>query len=427
MVIGSVGNGITIIIMTRRRMRSSTNNYLAALAIFDMLYLIFTFILSLSHYPNIKQPQFLVYWQLRPFALWITDGCAYASVWVTVTFTIERYIVVSHPIKGKVICTEARARKVVIIVFVLCFLFTSPTPFEHNVTKGVDKKTNLTIVENEWSNLGKNETYRSIYYWLSSLLFTFIPLLLLAVFNTFLIRSVHISRKQRSDMTQSRSQVRCSPRTTGNSSTGGGGGGGGFNSHDGGGERSNVRTFMTTSGVASRLEQTSSQQEAKITLMLIAVVILFMVCQLPPALMLVFTAVHEFKSGSKGFYITVGLNNIFNFLVAINAAGNFFLYSFFSQRYRRTFVSLFCPCYKNRLGYLQSTCTTTNTTVYTKHHRAKDQNGEERQAASDDGHHLKDLNSKCKKNDSLNPIPKNEEPLPASLHGQPHSSFNGIT
>lgn len=348
MLIGSVGNGITIIIMTRRRMRSSTNNYLAALAIFDMLYLIFTFILSLSHYPNIKDPSNIVYWELRPFALWIADGCAYTSVWVTVTFTIERWVVVKYPIKGKIYCTEALSRKVVIIVFVICFLFTSPTPFEHKVIEKIDEQTNRTFVENEWSSLGKNETYIWCYYWASSFLFTFIPLASLFCFNTGLILSVRDSRRQRSDMTQSRSQVRTSPKTgvggglVGNvhltSSGGGGNCGSGVTSSD---TRSNVRTFMTTSGVASRLEQTSSQQETKITVMLIAVVILFMLCQLPSAVMLVLNAIHEYESGSKEYYITYGLNNIFNFLVAINAAGNFFLYSFFSQRYRRTFVSLF--------------------------------------------------------------------------------------
>lgn len=54
MVIGVIGNGITIVIMTRRRMKSSTNSYLAALATFDMLYLICTFVLSIKYYPNIE-------------------------------------------------------------------------------------------------------------------------------------------------------------------------------------------------------------------------------------------------------------------------------------------------------------------------------------------------------------------------------------
>jgi hypothetical protein len=54
MIIGVIGNSITIVIMTRRRMRSSTNWYLAALAVFDMLYLVMLVILSFKHYPNIE-------------------------------------------------------------------------------------------------------------------------------------------------------------------------------------------------------------------------------------------------------------------------------------------------------------------------------------------------------------------------------------
>ncbi len=90
MIIGVIGNSITIVIMTRRKMRSSTNSYLAALATFDMLYLIFIFVLSLSVYPNIKDLKYYYYWHLWPFAIMIADASSNTSIWLTVTFTIER-------------------------------------------------------------------------------------------------------------------------------------------------------------------------------------------------------------------------------------------------------------------------------------------------------------------------------------------------
>jgi hypothetical protein len=52
------------------------------------------------------------------------------SIWLTVTFTVERYIAVCHPLRGKMLCTEPRARKVTVLVWVLCFLSTASTPFE---------------------------------------------------------------------------------------------------------------------------------------------------------------------------------------------------------------------------------------------------------------------------------------------------------
>lgn len=37
----------------------------------------------------------------------------YSSVYLTVSFTLERYISVCHPLRGQVLCTESRAKKVI--------------------------------------------------------------------------------------------------------------------------------------------------------------------------------------------------------------------------------------------------------------------------------------------------------------------------
>lgn len=302
MTIGIVGNIITIVIMTRRRMRSSTNNYLAALATFDMMYLIFTFILSLSHYPRIPDSDNYVYWQMKPFILMMTDTCSNTSVWLTVTFTVERYIAVCHPMKGKVFCTESRAKKAIIVVFFFCFAFTFPTPFEWIVEKKVNELTNHTTLYLNHSEMGKNYMYRTIYYWLTVVFFIFIPFILLAIFNSFLIRSVHLSKVQRSSMTR--------------------------------GENDN-------------------SQENKITIMLIAVVILFFVCQLPTACHLLYSTLHE-NFTTNELYLLRGLGNIFNFLMSLNSAGNFVLYCLLSQKYRRTFVQIFCPCLREKRNNMNS-------------------------------------------------------------------------
>ncbi|GFT38647.1 FMRFamide receptor [Nephila pilipes] len=306
MIIGVIGNTITIFIMTQRRMRSSTNWYLAALAIFDMSYLIFSFLLSFQHYPHIHDAQFYLYWRFWPYMLTITDASSNSSIWITVTFTIERYIAVCHPMKGKVICTESRAKKMIIIVFLLCFFITLPTAFEWIILEKVDPVTNATQIQVDYSDLGNNPVYVTVYYWVISVLFVFIPLLLLAFFNAFLIKSVHSSKSRRKTMTRR--------RDTGDQST----------------------------------------QESKITVMLIAVVILFLVCQLPTAVILLYKAFHHVEHGSNEDLLLRGLGNIFNFLVAVNAAGNFVLYCLLSQKYRRTFLLIFCPCLKGKITRLHS-------------------------------------------------------------------------
>lgn len=54
------------------------------------------------------------------------------------------------------------------------------------------------------SALGKNKTYLTIVYYTVVVLFTFLPLILLATFNCFLVAAVHNSTKLRRGMTQSR-------------------------------------------------------------------------------------------------------------------------------------------------------------------------------------------------------------------------------
>lgn len=80
-IIGVIGNSMTIVIMTRKRMRSSTNVYLAALATVDMLYLTFTFILSIKHYPGINRPTPVtrLYWRLLPILMMAADACTNCS------------------------------------------------------------------------------------------------------------------------------------------------------------------------------------------------------------------------------------------------------------------------------------------------------------------------------------------------------------
>lgn len=306
MTVGVVGNTITIVIMTQRRMRSSTNCYLAALAIFDMSYLIFSFLLSFKHYPHIHEPRYRAYWTMWPFLVTLTDASSNCSVWLTVTFTVERYIAVCYPMKGKVICTESRAQKMIAIVSITCFLLTSPTAFEWKIIEVPDSKTNSTIIKADYSELGLHPIYVSVYYWVISVLFIIVPFILLAVFNAFLIRSVHSSKVRRKTMTRR--------RDTGD----------------------------------------STRQESKITVMLIAVVILFFICQLPTAAILLYTSFHDVTPGGNEQMLLRGLGNILNFLMAINAAGNFVLYCLLSQKYRRTFIQIFCPCLKGKIFRLHS-------------------------------------------------------------------------
>ncbi|OQR68844.1 FMRFamide receptor-like [Tropilaelaps mercedesae] len=300
-LIGIIFNSLTMVIMTRRRMRSSTNNYLAALATADCLYLICTIYFSLRHRFGETDPCYNFYRRLRPLMQLFVDTAQNTSVWLTVAFTIERYIAVCHPMRGKVLCTESRSRKVILAVLLYTIVLTMPTFFEFKVVEEQNAR-NETVVRVVASEMGSDVLFTTVYYWLLVVMNTIVPLVILIVFNTFLVRSVHLSRWQRSKMTiRQRPDVAREPNS----------------------------------------------QENKITVMLIAVVILFLVCQMPSAVLLIYTT---FDDAMSTFILVLG--NFFNFLVCVNASGNFVLYCLLSNKYRRTFVNMFCPCVQGRLDSL---------------------------------------------------------------------------
>lgn len=119
------------------------------------------------------------------------------SIWLTVSFALERYIAVCHPLRGRVLCTESRARKVISGVVIFNVLATLTTSFEW--TTCLKNNNTIHLVETE---LGNNTMYKAIYYWFTAFVFVYIPLALLCVLNTLLVQTVRNSQKQRNGMTQ---------------------------------------------------------------------------------------------------------------------------------------------------------------------------------------------------------------------------------
>ncbi|XP_023174410.2 uncharacterized protein LOC111601821 [Drosophila hydei] len=430
-VIGLLGNSVSIYVLTRKRMRCTTNIYLTALAITDIAYLTFVLILSLKHYEYIKYHCEL-YWRLYGFIMWLCDACAYISIYIAVCFTIERFIAIRYPLKRQTFCTESLAKKVIAAVALFCLLTTLSTAFEHTydinwklidgayrpcnltlanvspmptstptptptpthtpvttawhieqpasnpatsrflqpfdlssdsgsgagepdhipsrhrrlpaftsasvgVTAAATEPTtaaatasllqlsrarrsednynndasnssnnsafafniteycqNMTVYTNGLSSLGQNALYFNIWSVYTLIVFVLLPLFVLATFNCFLILLVHRSKSLRGDLTNA-SSIRRTKRKTNSGLTG------------------------------------SVSQENRVTITLIAVVLLFIVCQLPWAIYLILVQYMEIEMNIQRI-----AGNVCNLLVAINAAANFFLYCVLSDKYRKT-------------------------------------------------------------------------------------------
>ncbi|XP_069106982.1 FMRFamide receptor-like [Argopecten irradians] len=319
--LGLSGNILSIIVLTHRSMRTSTNCYLATLAIFDTLYLLMSFSLSFKHYGDIGDFRVYKYW--FPVARVLTDICGNVSVCLTVTFTVERYIAVCLPMRGHVICTPERARIIAVLVVMFALASTSPEFFEWEVSEKTIN--NVTTVKVTATEFGESNSYRVGYYWYLVVMFTFIPLLCIWTFNSILIYTVWKATMLRRRMTHV-----VSNRTHG--------------------------------------ERQQGEQQ-RITLMLISVGIVFIVCQIPSAFLIIYNAYLEHadiiptKSEINSMRIA---GNVTNLLLLLNAAINFMLYSVMSTKFRRVFLRVVCrPCYgkKNKFNYTEYSYVTNQTST----------------------------------------------------------------
>jgi len=100
--VGILANFLTVVVLTRSTMtRSSTNVYLTALAVYDAVYLALAFTMTWVHYGTVRT----MAWYIRyswPVGRPLIDSASNTAVWLIVSFTVERFIGVRFPMKGKV-------------------------------------------------------------------------------------------------------------------------------------------------------------------------------------------------------------------------------------------------------------------------------------------------------------------------------------
>ena len=287
--LGLIGNSLTVLILSRRVMRSSTNYYLGALAIWDTVVLICTALLI--GIPGTRAEWYTKYVfayvvsYMYPLAL----SAQTATIWLTVSFTVERYIAVCHPLRAASMCTIHRAKLVIVCVSIGASLYNLPRWFDYQPLKvtEVDTTGNITYIELGRTAFSRNPVYLQIYLsWLYVPIMCIIPLVLLSVLNTFLILAVRKSKKQQQDM--------------------------------------NVK----------------QSRENNVTIMLVSVVVVFIICQVPALVYnLAYAINNTYVDESYGYKV---LSTIRNFLVNLNSAVNFLLYCAFGQKFRRIFIHTFC-------------------------------------------------------------------------------------
>lgn len=164
---GIILNILNVLVLSRRNMRcSSTNTYLFALAICDIGYLTLALTLTLKHYNDLVKGS-LHFERYYLAGRVMANVFSNAAVWLTLTFTVERYVCVCFPMRGKAICTPYRARSTVLVVCSVATLLTLPQAGEKKVVQqGENITTDLTslgdLASYQWGYVYTNQVRDSV-------------------------------------------------------------------------------------------------------------------------------------------------------------------------------------------------------------------------------------------------------------------------
>lgn len=278
---GIVGNILSLIVLFHRNMATSTNVYLAALAISDTLKLIndaLYFVVIILKRTN-EDPEGMVMAYLYPYAHYVFNVAVCVTAWLTVSIAVERYISVCHPTKAVSVCTIPRARNVSITVFVVMIIITIPSWFRYQAKQVFDTQLNITCYIPEPTELGHNQAFMRPYTWIQNLFRSIVPLVVLIILNAKIINELR----------------------------------------------------------RERIKGKSLSGRNRITLIMIIIIIVFLVCITPDAIMSMFFGFGYVEEDD----IVKGIREITDSLLAANSAFNFVLYCTMSQHFRETFCLIF--------------------------------------------------------------------------------------
>lgn len=278
---GIVGNILSLVVLFHKDMATSTNIYLSALAISDTVKLfndVLYFVVILMKNISAENAGLLMA-ELYPYAHYIFNFAVCVTAWLTVSIAIERYISVCHPIRAKEMCTISRARNTSILVFVAMLIISVPSALRYRAVQVFDQTLNTSCYQVEPTELGRNQSFMVPYTWIQNLFRSIVPLVVLIILNARIVNELN----------------------------------------------------------KERIKGRSLSGRNRITLIMIIIIVVFLVCITPDAVMSMFFGFGYVEEDN----VVKGIREITDSLLAVNSAFNFVLYCTLSQQFRGTFCKIF--------------------------------------------------------------------------------------
>ncbi|XP_054739047.1 G-protein coupled receptor dmsr-1 [Anastrepha obliqua] len=336
-IFGTIANILNIIVLTKKDMaKAPINKILKWLAIADMFVMIEYIPFASYQYIYMKpgEKDFSYAWAVfLLFHMHFTQVLHTISIGLTVTLAIWRYVAIRHPHGRFAAFLLSHCNEAIIFSFIVSPIVCFPTLFVFKVGESyVDDSTEplYHVYADKDTHL-----YR-INFWIHSVIIKLLPCCILTVISFILVRVLCEASKRKQKL-----------KEYNNPGKGGANGGGSC-----GGE-----VPLTDTQRHPQRPPKCDRRTDRTTMLLVAVLILFLVTEFPQGILGLLSGVLE-----KCFFFVCypPFGEMMDLLALINAAVGFVLYGLMSKQFRTTFKSLF---FKKNFGSMEMTRLTRVTTT----------------------------------------------------------------
>lgn len=305
-IIGSIFN----ILVYKNSKKYSTNVYLIALSVSDIVKLVNDFLYFLVSLVSRLDSSLGNYFfnKLYLFSHYIFVTTAINTAWLTCSIALDRYFILMYN-RG-----HQKYRKYFFSILMSLFIaFMSsiiaiPAPLFLKSIQEIDPQTNETVSKVGESTL--NDSYfKIVYSYFNAIFRAFIPLIIIIYLNFKTIRIVYEKKMKK-------------------------------------------KTF-------SKLKQKKEKSKSKISIMLIVIVLTFTICMFPDAIMTMMQLGYANET-----YLIRAIREVTDLLLAINSSTTFPICYYFSLQFRAKFKELFCNNRKKKIQIQYQNKINENATVF---------------------------------------------------------------
>jgi hypothetical protein len=230
-----------------------------------------------------------------------------ASIWLTLGLAAQRYIYVCHTLVAKKWCTQQNVLRTIGGIYFLSFVvhistFLDTLYYPTTDASFVNPKAGTIVpacqmVQHEW--FAKNHMiFYNIYMWFRIVFIHIVPCISLVILNALLIKTMKEAKKRRAQLLRQNKKTEC-----------------------------------------KKLKDSSCT-----TMMMVAVVGVFLTVEIPAGLFILLYAVVNTLVSAANFKVLFPIITlILNFFILLSYPVNFFIYCGMSRQFRDTFKRLFLP------------------------------------------------------------------------------------